>query len=77
MIVGKNEIHCMDSNPNMMNHSILSGWHKEYQEAKKSIEEAAELYLLDESEAFLSHQLYCFNPNAEYFNKHIFMSIEK
>lgn len=75
LIQGREEIHCLDSNPVTDRRFLMTGWHKEYSSAKEAIETADELYLLDETEAFLSHRLLCVNPKGKYPDKQVFMKI--
>lgn len=77
LIQGSEEIHCLDSNPVTGRCFLTTGWHKEYPSAKEAIETADELYLLDETEAFLSHRLLCVNPKGKYPDKQVFMKIHE
>lgn len=77
LIQGREEIHCMDSNPVTAQQFVITGWHKEYPSAKEAIETADKLYLLEEKEAFLSHRLLCVNPKGKYPDKQVFMKIHE
>jgi len=75
LIAGREEIHCLDSNPKIMPGALLSGWNKEYPSAVEAIDTAEELLLLDESETFLDHSLMCVNTKGAYPEHRVFMEV--
>ena len=75
LIEGRDEIHCMMSNPISQPHLLTVGWHKEYPSAVKAIQTADKLFLLSGREAFLSHRLYCVKPKGKYPEEQVYMEV--
>lgn len=75
LIEGRDEIHCMMSNPLSQPHLITVGWNKEYPSAAEAIRTADAIFLLTEREAFLSHRLYCVNPKGKYPEAQVYMEV--
>ena len=76
LIAGRDEIHCMLTNPIIEHALFISGWHKEHEYAVESIETADELYLLTEQEAFCSHRLLWIKPKGKYPDERIYMELK-
>lgn len=75
LIVGKDEVHCMMTNPILEPGLMIVGWHKVYDSAVEAIETADELYLLTDREAFCSHRLLCVKPKGRYPDERVYMQV--
>lgn len=75
LIQDKKKIHCFLQNPFIMPSSILVGWDISFEDAVESIKTSDELYLLDDTEAFAGHRLWCKNPKEPCPERQIFMAV--
>lgn len=75
LISGRDEIHCMLTNPVSEPSFLIFGWHKEHESAIEAIETADELYLLTEQEAFCFHRLLCVRPKGKYPDERVYMEL--